>query len=388
MVGDVERLAQTITPLQLESEATGLPDFRALHHYPIDLGHRAHVRLQEITGVRLATDDAAPEVNDAATAQQSGLPMGDLVGRRKAFTENLPKIETNVEAIAERRKVPVAQVWDEIVEVMSGSKIGEPMYRALNEPLGGAYGAKEYIEHNADGGILLYVRGGIHNWEMIRIENLVTTIGILSTATRQKVRGVALGGSDVRIFKGDTELWQPEVAEFVIPPEPGKEKKGPTSNLTEAGAFREVYDPKVKKLLTDLGLSETVEVKTLAVPSESGSDVMRAIGQAYAKEIGKLLVVGVGNSPAGYQQMADGLLLAKEFGVDPFTQFVAVSPNRVDVVQPDVFKKLSLQDKSRRQNGATALNAFNGWQRAITQVNSYAHDRIFRSLTAAEGPEG
>lgn len=375
MVEANSRLIEGLTPLQVESMGTPIPDFRALHHIPSEIGHRAHNRLEQLVGLPIASSDAAPDASNQMIGQRSGERLGNLVGRSPEFTRNLPQIKANAKAVAEERGVSVSEVWDEVVEVMAGSGIGEPMFRTLDRPVGGAYGAREFIKERADSGILMVIRGAIDNWNATKFEGAVTTLGTLPESVRRNIAGIALVGSR-RTLKGPTELWRSELQPHVTETE-----DGPVTDLTEASVAREVRGPALRTVLDKLGLGEQVPVVTLETADQpngkpaTGDEVMRTFGWVFEDTIKDRLVIEFGNAPAGYIQLAGGLLLAKEFGIDPTEQFLAIAPNRVDMVRTDFFDSLTPEQKSKRQNAATALNSFNGWQQKITEVNQYLLDR-------------
>src|SRR5690242_1783735 len=121
--------------------ATPVPEFTALSDIPAYLGHAAHSRLEELLEMPVASDDAHPEVANEQTGQRGGVSLGDMIGREREFTRNLPQIKANFAEVAERRGVSEAALWDNAVEILAGSGIGQAMHRTLDRPVGGSYGA-------------------------------------------------------------------------------------------------------------------------------------------------------------------------------------------------------------------------------------------------------
>lgn len=370
MTGSQERLSEELTPQQVDSMGTPIPEFSALQDIPAYLGHNAHGRLEEILGKPVATDDAQP-TEEEETGRRAGVKLGDIVGREKVFRENLPKIEANVQDIAVEQGISVAQVWSEVIEVLQGSGIGHPMHRTVDRPVGGDYGATMYVNENSASGIALIIRSNIHNWDMRRNARAASLLGSISTDARQNVELIIHAGG-ARQHRGDNELWQPEVQPYLSIDSEGRT----ISSLTEARVAEELRAPRSRELIGELGLRDQVEVGVVKVddPKASGDTVVRSIIEAYGDKLKDLLIVEAGNAPAGYTQLAGALVLAKELGIDPTRQYLAVSDD-VTIVQPDFYQALTPEEQSRVQNGATALNSLNGWLQTIVRVNQYMWDR-------------
>ncbi|HEX4774380.1 MAG TPA: hypothetical protein VH234_02595 [Candidatus Saccharimonadales bacterium] len=370
-----ERLSTELTPSQVDSMATPLPDFTALHDIPAFLGYNAHVRLEEILGMPVASDDARPMQVSEETGQRAGTQLGSLVGRDPDFTRNLSKIESNIGEVAEQRGVPVEQVWSEVVEVLQGSGIGKPMHRTLDRALGDSYGAISYVNQHADSGIAIIRRSNIYNWDFRREVRAMAFLGSLSTQARGNVELFINAGSG-RQYKGDNELWADEVRPFIMTDGEGKR----VCSLTESLAAEKLRVPHLRELLSKLGLGEEVVVDPVKVeaPKASGDDVVWAIVERHGDRLKNLLIVEIGNAPAGYTQLDTAIIIAKEIGIDPTRQYVAVTDG-VEIVQPDFFQALTIQERSRVQNGATALNSFNGWLQRIVKTNEFF---VARNLAA------
>jgi hypothetical protein len=113
MTDSLQRLTRELDPQQVASMATPIPNFTALRDIPAYLGHAAHIRLEELLGVPVASDDARPMQSNPDTMQRSGAQLGEIVGREREFLQNLPKIEANFQKVADERGVPLSQVLDE-----------------------------------------------------------------------------------------------------------------------------------------------------------------------------------------------------------------------------------------------------------------------------------
>lgn len=372
MTGSIEsRLSSELTALQVSSMGTPLPEFTALQDLPAYIGYRTHGRLEEILGMPIASDDASPEMSDVHTGQRSGIKLGDMLGRERNFTNNLPLIQSSIREVAQEKDLTENEVWDEIAEILTGSGIGDAMYRTIDRPVGGSYGAREFIDRQASSGIALLVRENIANWGTRRQDSVMSLLGSLSRAALDGVELVIYGGSG-RTYSGPTELWRPEVRPFVTTDEQGTE----TCSLTEFTAAELVHAPETRAVLESLGLSERVKVAVVGHddPKATGDAVIQTIGQTYGERLRNLLVVEVGNAPAGYTQLAAALILAREFGLDVTEQYLAISDS-VNIVRPDYFQRLSTERKSKVQNAATALNSVNGWLQNIARVNQFMWDR-------------
>lgn len=373
MTGAIERsrIITDLPPLVVESMATPYPEFEALHHLPAHLGQAAHTRLEELMQMPVASDDAAPLASDDVTGQREGSRLGDVIGREREFTRNLPKIEANVKAVAESRGVSPSEINDEVTDILTGSGIGKAMHRTLEGPIdGGRAGVRDYVDRNGVDGIFVYSRQNIANWGGRRHEQVLSFLGGISRQALGHVDAIAYAGSQRHYGPG--ELWRPELQPHVSYDEEGK----PTSSLTEATAGELIYAPDTRRVLGNLGLGDQVDVLTVAVTdpdAKGGDDVVRALIARYGERMQNKLIVEVGNAPAGYTQLEAGLLLVRELGIEP-EQFVAVTDS-VDIVHPDHFAALDQAQKSRVQNAATGLNSLNGWLATVAHVNRYAQER-------------
>lgn len=363
-----QRLSSELTAQQVASMGTPMPEFVALHHVPSFLGHNAHGRLEELLGNPVASDDTNPMRSDRQTGHKAGLQLGEVVGREREFTRNLDVIKANMQDVAARRGVSESQLWDEVGEILIGSGIGLPMHRTLDRPVGGSYGARNFVDRQVTGGrqgIALVVRENIANWGARRHDRASAWLGGLSRPALSHVELVVYAGSG-RQYK-DAELWRPELQPYVTTGPDGTK----TSSLTETSAARELHVPRVRSLLEDLGVGAKVEVDVVGVadPKASGDAVTGAIIGRHGDRLKDMLIVEAGNAPAGYTQLAAGLLLAKELGIEP-DQYLAITDG-VEIQHPDHFKALDLENRSKVQNAATALNSLNGWLQAIVRVNEY-----------------
>lgn len=359
------RLSRELTPAQVRSAGTPMPDFIALESLPKFLGHEAHTRLEEILGIPVASDDAEANVYNEATGKTSGVAFGDLIGREREFTRNLPQIQTNVKEIASHRGVPEDQLWDEITEVLVGSGIGSAMHRTLEGPVGGSYGARSFMDQRANNGIALLVRENIANWGARRHDRLTSLVAGMSQKALASVELVIYAGSG-RQYRG-AELWRPEVQPYVTL----NDEDQKVTDLTESSAARRIHEPRTAKFLQDIGL-ESVDLHVVEVesPKATGDEVMNAVAAQHGDQLKNLLLVESGNAPAGYTQLAGALVLARETHIDPSEQYLAVTDS-VEIAQPNRFAALDLEAKSKLQNAATALNSINGWMSAISRVNEY-----------------
>jgi hypothetical protein len=360
------RLSQELSPQQAASSSTPLPEFTALIDIPAYLGYRAHIRLEEALGTPIASDDARPQEINEQTGSRSGTQLGSIVGREKEYTRNLSNIKNNISTNAEERGVPESQVWDEVTEILIGSGIGLPMHRTLDRSVGGSYGARTFIDDRVKGGqagIALIVRENIANWGGRRHDRHLALLGSMSRAALQGVEVIIYAGGG-RIYNG-LELWRPELQPYIYEEE-GKK----LCSLTEATAAERIHIPRVKEILGALGVSENVEVGLASVDDKkaSGEAVVKAIIEAYGDRLKNMLIIESGNAPAGFTQLESGLILANELGIDPTEQFLAVTDG-VEIQHPDNFAALNLEERSKVQNAATALNSINGWLRNIVRVN-------------------
>lgn len=363
MTSPQERVSDQLGEQQRLSIVTPIPDFRALESVPAYLGGMAHIRLEQLFGRPLASSDARPD-EDIEIGRRSGVPMGDIFGREQVFRENLPKITTSVKQFAEDQSISETQAWHEVVDILQGSGIGRPMHRTLDRPLGGVYGALSHIEENREAGIVLIVRGNIQNWDGKRNSQARALLGALSPEARQKLKLVIHAGTG-RQHEGANELWQPEVQSYLQ-----TDGDNVTSSLTEARVAAEIRAPRTRQLLGSVGLAH-VKVDAVILPEQdSGDNLMRAIIAAHGDVLRDSLIVEAGNPPAGYTQLMGGLILAKELGIDPRRQYVAMSEG-VTIVLPDYYAALSEHERMEVQNGATAVNSFNGWLGAIVDVNRF-----------------
>lgn len=362
---DQERLTSQLTPDQVVSMGTPLPDFTALRDVPSELGYRAHQRLEDILGMPIASDDANPYVGNDQTGQREGKRLGDVVGREKEFTKNLPVIEDNVKQVALAREVSESQIWDEITEVLTGAGIGRPMNRTLFRPVGESYGAREFIDENGSDGIAVILRENIANWGERRQQRLLTLLGSMSRRSVNALSAVIYGGGD-RVYKGD-ELWRPDYQPYVF-----EEDGNKTSSITEARAAELFHMPRTRAILEKLGVGGRVRVDGVRVADvrASGDAVTEAIVQNFEDELKDKLIIEIGNAPAGYTQLAGGLVLARMLDLDHERQFLAITDG-VEIVHPDHFASLDLEGKSKVQNAKTALNSFNGWLQSIARVNDF-----------------
>jgi hypothetical protein len=350
--------------------ATPFPEFTALGSIPQFLGYEAHGRLEDIFGLPIASDDASPEVSNPNIGQRAGQPLGDKIGREKEFTRNLPAIEANIKGIAETNEISEGALWSEILTILDGSGIGHSMYRTLDRPLGDGYGAREYVTQHAANGIAFIVRENVANWGARRHEKLTSFLGGLSVEALSNVTSIIYAGSG-RPYT-DAELWRPELKPYLARIQ--EDKKTPP--LTEYLVAEVLHKPQTEELLKKLDLAQQVQVHAVEEknPKASGDDVMRAVVKAHGQTLKDRLIVEIGNAPAGYTQLAGALVLAQELGIDPSEQYVAVTDS-VELVHPKHFGVLDLERRSRVQNAATALNSFNGWLRAIVEVNTYMQAR-------------
>lgn len=371
MVDSELRLSRELTDAQSRSILTPFPDFTALQSVPASLGHAAHERLEEILGAPVASDDADPGVSNKELGQKSGFALGDRFGRQKVFTDNLPMINNDIARVAEEQGVSQDEVWDEIQEILVGSGIGQPMHRTLDRPLGGAYGMRSYIEEHADNGITIINRGNIANWQARRQQSTLALLGGLPSSVLDKVHSVVYAGSGRR-YSG-AELWRPEISSFDIE-EVGDKK---VSVLSEAGGAEKIYGPQTIALLQKLGLTDTKVLFADAGEGAKGDDVMRAAISQSDEGLRDRLIIEVGNAPAGYVQLAGGLVLAQELGISP-DQFITISDG-VEIVRRDHFTALGLEGSSKVQNVGTALNSLNGWLQTIAAVNRHLQPETSRA---------
>jgi hypothetical protein len=366
--GQEGQLITDLTPLQVASMETPIPEFTALVNLPSYLGYAAHSRLEEALGMPVASDDANP-VADERTGQRGGMRLGDLAGRQQEFGQNLPQIKSNVKQVADERGIPENEMWDSIMTIMLGSGITKPMHRTLDRPVEGSYGARTYIEEHADSGIALIVRENIANWGARRQDRLAALIGGMSERALSNLSIVIYAGSG-RPYS-TAELWRPELQPFVAEQDDGQK----TSSLTESSVAQKIHTPQIKELLTKRNL-DNVTIDTVIVdnPKANGDEVVEAIAQKHGDRLRDLLIVEAGNAPAGYTQLAAAMILAKTLGIDPTTQYLAVTDG-VELVRHDHYDALNLEGRSKVQNLATAINSFNGWLQAIARVNQYMLDR-------------
>jgi hypothetical protein len=370
MTQNESRLSEPMSQRQRDSIVAPYPDFRALEDDPAYLGGKAHIRLEEIFGRPVASDDRQPQA-DAASERRSGVPMGDIVGREKEFRQNIPQIEANIERFAEEQGISIAQAWSEVIDVLQGSGIGREMYRTLDRPVGGQYGAIGHVNENGQNGIGVIFRENIYNWGGRRNDHGLAFLGSLPLETRQKIEMIIYAGTG-RQYKGANELWSAEVQPYVQENEEGNK----VSDLTEARMAEEIRAPKTDELFGRLGLREQVSVVPVIIedPKASGDEVVRKIIEARGEQLRNLLIIESGNAPAGYTQLMAALILARELDVDPAEQYLGISDG-VQIVQPDFYNALPEDKRSKVQNGQTALNSFNGWLRAIGATNQYFVER-------------
>lgn len=369
MTGEQYRLTQELGPAQVQSMGTAIVGFEALVSVPTGLGYAAHRRLEDLLARPIASDDANPGAHSSDVGQKVGERLGDLVGREREFTKNIPVIDTHIDEIAASQGVDTSVMWDQITEVLIGSGIGAPMHRTLNRPVGGSYGARTFIDEQSSDvdGIVIIHRANIANWGARRQDVLRGLIGSMSLQAQSRITHVIHAGTE-RQYAGP-ELWRPEVRPYVEEDENGKE----VCSLTEAAAAELLFAQNTRDLVAKLGMSDRVVVDTIGLkgPNTSGDDVMRGIASKHASVLKGSLIIEVGNAPAGYTQLAAGLVLAEELGIDPTQKFLAVTDG-VEIVNPDHFAALSPEGKSRVQNAKTALNSLNGWLQAIVKVNQFA----------------
>lgn len=367
MTVEQSRLTQELNPAQVESMGTSFVDFAALSSVPTDLGYAAHRRLEDILARPIASDDADYATPNNKLGQKIGERLGDLVGREREFTRNVPVIDTHVDEIAAMQGVQPSSMWDQITEVLIGSGIGAPMHRTLDRPVGGSYGARSFIDERSSEGIVIIHRANIANWGARRQDVLLGLIGSMSLEAQSRITHVIHAGTE-RQYAG-AELWRPEVRPYVNEDENGEE----VCSLTEATAARLLFAPSTRALLDNNGMSDRVAVETVELEGAktSGDDVVRRIAREHSSVLNSRLIIEVGNAPAGYTQLAAGLVLAEELGIDPAQQFLAVTDS-VEIVHPDHFAALGPEGRSKVQNAKTALNSFNGWLQAIVRVNKFA----------------
>ncbi len=356
---------------------TPIPEFEALRSVPHSLGYSAHGRLEEILGMPIASTDAQPMASNAQTGQRSGFALGDIVGRSKVFTENIPAIKGDIKRVAEERGVSEDEVWEEIHTVIEGSGVTQPMYRTLDRPLGGAYGMRDYLDEHADNGITFIVRSGIANWHWRRQRELTKLLGGLPVNVLNNVHSIVYAGGG-RPLKGPTELWRPEIAKFGTHEIPTDDGQGvqEVSRLTEKSAGEELYAPQTRELLGRMSVLDR-EIPVMATgiddPKASGDNVTRKIIADVDEGIKDRIIVEVGNAPAGWALINSGLIFAKELGIEP-GQYVAVSDG-VRLARKDYFESLTPAEKSRVQNIVTAWNSINGWLNSIVSVNAHMLER-------------
>lgn len=377
MVSPAERFTPELAQAQQASMATAFPDFRALEHLPQYLGLKAHSRLEGVLNMPVASDTTQPDVSIEQTGQTEGVALGALFGQEREFVRNLPEIKGNIAKVAEESGESVAHVWDMITEILEGSGVARPMHRTLTRPVGGETGARDYMQLFGTDGMMMIVRKNVANWGARRQDLLMNTLGRLPEELLPKVELIVYAGAD-RTFNGAGELWRPEVRPFVR----SEEVDGKTTeltDLTEATSAELIDVPETEALLAARGLSEAVQVKALAVHRTPGAekpatgvDVVRAIGENFGDRMRNLLVVEMGNAPAGYTQLQAAANWVEDFGLQP-DQYLAMSDGTT-IVHPDHFDALDASRKSRVQNAATALNSFNGWLSSVAQVN-----RLLRS---------
>ncbi len=369
MTVEQNRLTQELNPAQVQSMGVPIVGFEALVSVPTELGYAAHRRLEDLLARPIASDDANPGAHSSDLGQKVGERLGDLVGREREFTKNIPVIDTHIDEIAASQGVDPSVMWDQITEVLIGSGIGTPMHRTLNRPVGGSYGARTFIDEQSSDvdGIVVIHRANIANWGARRQDVLLGLIGSMSLQAQSRITHVIHAGTE-RQYAGP-ELWRPEVRPYVEEDEGGKE----ICSLTEAAAARLLFAPNTRMLLENLGISDGVDVDTVELEGSktSGDDVIRGIARKHASALEGSLIIEVGNAPAGYTQLAAGLVLAEELGIDPAQQFLAVTDG-VEIVHPDHFAALGPEGRSKVQNAKTALNSLNGWLQAIVRVNKFA----------------
>jgi hypothetical protein len=219
--------------------------------------------------------------------------------------------------------------------------------------------------------IAVFLRENIYNWGSRRDDHGIAFIGSLPLETRQKIELIVHAGSG-RQYKGANELWSEEVQPYVHEDEAGNK----VSELTEARMAEEIRTPATEELMGKLGLREQVEVVAVTTedPKANGDDVIRRIITARGEKLKNLLIIEAGNAPAGYTQLMAAIVLARELGIDPTEQYLAISDG-VQIVQPDFYNALPERKRSRVQNGQTALNSFNGWLKTIADTNKFLTER-------------
>ncbi len=370
MVDVEKRLSIDYTTEQVNSLATPFPEFQALSSIPDQLGFAAHSRLEGIFSTPIASDASQPEISNPEVHQRSGVDFSTRIGKDRDFMKkNLPIINDSIKEVAANNEISVAEVWDELFPIVLGSGIGMPMHRTLDHPLGGLHGAQEYIDENASNGITIILRENIANWGERRQNQLTALLGGLSIKALSNVRQVIYGGSG-RVYSGD-ELWRPQFKPYTFETENNEGKTKKTSIITEHLAASLFHAPRTRRALTGLGINDNVEVDVVGLhDTVSGDDVMRAIAAKHGHKFKDSLVIEIGNAPAGYTQLAGALVLAKELRIDPSRQYVAITDG-VEIVKPAYFSNLTIEEKSRVQNGATALNSINGWLKAIIDTKKY-----------------
>jgi hypothetical protein len=283
---------------------------------------------------------------------------------------NLPTIQTNVAERAQQQGVSEVQMWDEITEVLRGSGITQPMHRTLDRPVGGSYGANAFIDYKANEGIAIIVRENIANWGARRHDRLISLIGGMSSRALGNVEHVIYAGGG-RVY-GERELWRPDLRAFQA--KMRQQKKSPV--ITESIAARKIHAPITRDFLASLGLRDRVKVSAVAVdnPKATGNEVIGAAAEKHGAHLGGMVIVEVGNAPAGYTQLQGAMVLANELALDPTDQYLAVTDG-VELVQKERFSQLNLEAASKVQNVATALNSLNGWLKAVSDVNAYMSAR-------------
>jgi hypothetical protein len=360
---------QIITPMPedvINSRLVGLPEFTALREMPSELGVAAHVRLSELFGVPLASRDPEPMGSDAATGQVPGERLGTLVGRERDFRRNLPAIKAAIGEAAMLHGVSTLVVEDRLTQILRDSKIGDSMSRTLTRPLGGEKGLHDYLdEHAPANGLVVVFRVNIFNWSERRKAEELAIIGGMSREVQGAIQAIVVGGGGRPL--GANEVWRPELRSL--------RRRG--INLTEASIAEHLYVPEVRKYVKRLGLSPDLVKPAVRVdaPKVIGDDVMRRIVEEHTDAMRDSLVLEIGNAPAGYIQLAGGLVVANEIPeFDPSIQFLASAPG-VRIVSPRAYNAMNRRQQTHVQNAATGVNSFNGYQSAIVAVNRYELER-------------